>query len=312
MNLEQISIRNFQSLRSADLDLGAFTVIVGPSSSGKSALMRCFKAVASNLRGAGVVTRGQKQTAITVRTKTHTVTLERGEAIGLYRLADRNGTELTFTKLNGGVPERITQVLGIAPVPSGATSINFAGQFDRPYLLDETGASVARVLGELTNVSTIFEAVRTANKRRLAASSLLKTRQADQEQVRVRLQTFGDLAWRTQRLDGAENLHATAQTITEQIGHLGQLHTTIKQAGQTAARYANLAPVPDSDELDEANNRYLDLVAHLRGVAAKDLRALDAHREAEDSEQVTHGLEVQLREALRAAGICPTCGQPTV
>lgn len=312
MSLERIEIRNFQSLRKVDLDLGELTVIVGASSSGKSALMRAFRALASNVRGSGFITRGQKQAAITVRTKTHTVTLERSETAGTYRLADGSGTELTFTKLNGGVPEQITRALRIEPVPSGGSSVNFAAQFDRPYLLDESGANVARVLGELTNVSTIFEAVRNANKRRLAASSLLKTRQADLEVVRGRLLSFQGLTWRRKRLEVAEQLFIKARNLSERIERTERLLGTVQLAEQAQARFAKLPPVPDSTALDTVNNRYLDLVAKLRGVAAKTERWRKLDAEMMSGGHVVMDLENQLADLLREAGACPTCGQATV
>lgn len=312
MTLDRVEIRNFQSLVKVDLDLGDFTVIVGPSSSGKSALIRAFRALASNVRGSGVITRGQKQAAITVRTPTHTVTLERTETGGTYRLVDGSGTELSFTKLNGGVPEHVTRALRIDPVPSGGTSINFAAQFDRPYLLDESGAAVARVLGELTNVSTIFEAVRSANKRRLAASSLLKTRQADSEVVRGQLISFQGLSWRITRQQGIEVMFARAQALQAMIERLETANHKLELAEKTAQRLAVLPTVPDSAELDEANNRYLELVAAIRAVPVLQNRLRSARAERDTTAARAAELEAQMTALLREAGACPTCGQATV
>lgn len=312
MSLERVEIRNFQSLRRVDLDLGAFTVIVGPSSSGKSALIRAFKAVASNVRGSSVITRGQKQAAITVRTKTHTITLERSETAGTYRLADGSGTELTFTKLNGAVPEHITKALRIEPVPSTGSSVNFAGQFDRPYLLDESGAAVARVLGELTNVSTIFEAVRAANKRRLAASSLLKTRQADLEVVKGRMGGFLSLKWRQARLEAAETIHERAQALNARIDRLEKAVARLTTAEQAATRLAVLPVAPDLTALNQASTRLRDLIAQLRAVIA----TTEKKRQVDDQVRKALAQEVRaenaLAELLRQAGTCPTCGQSTV
>lgn len=42
---QSIRVQGFQSLYDVSLDLGGFTVIVGPSSSGKSAFIRSVKAV---------------------------------------------------------------------------------------------------------------------------------------------------------------------------------------------------------------------------------------------------------------------------
>lgn len=308
MSITHLSIRNFQSLRSIDLDLGLFTVIVGPSSSGKSALIRAFKALASNVRGSGVITRGQKVMAISARTETHVVTLERSERAGAYRIAG-DGTSLTFTKLAGEVPEQVTRALQIDPVSGDGGSLSFAQQFDKPYLLDESGATVARVLGELTNVTTIFEAVRAANRIRTNAASALKTRQNDLEQVKTRLVAFTGLSERLKALDEAEQIEAHRAELDNRAGRLA---TAIKaaQIAHCAAERADVPEAPDPAELNALANRYLDLEAALNALAAKQTRLSRVSIDLRIAEKTAAQLEQEVAAAQAAAGTCPTCGQP--
>src|SRR5712692_4596126 len=210
--LESIRVNNFQSLRKVDLPLGRLTVIVGPSSSGKSSVVRALRTLVSNARGASYVSRGQKVASVTATGENHSVTIERGEGHGVYRLLTDLHTdqeqEKTFTKLGGDVPEQVTAALGIKPFEDG-TSLNFASQFDRPFLLTETGSTVARVLGELTNVSVIFAAAREANRRRLVAQSTLKIRQSDLVNLVAQLQKFQDLPVRVAQCSATEKILAT-------------------------------------------------------------------------------------------------------
>lgn len=316
MSLNRIEIRHFQSLRKVDLDLGQLTVIVGASSSGKSALMRAFRGIASNVRGTSVITRGQKKAAITVRTDTHTITLERSEVSGLYRVADlvESGSELVYTKLNGGVPDTVTKVLRIAPAPAGGSSVNFASQFDRPYLLDDSGANVARVLGELTNVNTIFEAVRLANKRRLAASSLLKTRRADLAATQTRLEEIGGLKSRMEATARAQLLFDQARLITERMDRLSQARNALlaeeAHAGQLAAQ-AQIT-LPDGTELADTFTRFADLVNLLRRSEEKTRAWSTAQSLQVNTQQTVTFLEQELATLLKDNGVCPTCGQSTV
>jgi len=306
VSITNLSVRNFQSLKHVDLELGTFTVIVGPSSSGKSALIRAFKALASNVRGTSMITRGQKAMAITGRTETHVVTLERTDRSGGYRLADGT-TSLAFTKLGGDVPEHVTQALRIEPVGEGG-SVNFASQFDKPYLLDESGAVVARVLGELTNVTAIFEAVRAANRIRNNASSTLKTRKNDLEEVKARLGAFQGLSARVSALEAADKLDDRRRELIDRLGRLSTavrvLHVT-----ERAIEKTRVPDVPDAGPLDAALNRYLDLQAGLRGY----LKKLDRLEETKSdvlgaANDVVHFGEA-LADQLTEAGVCPTCGQ---
>lgn len=313
MSLSRIEIRNFQSLRRVDLDLGQFTVIVGPSSSGKSALMRACRALASNVRGSSVITRGQKRAAITARLDHRTVTLERSETSGLYRLSDGQGSELTYTKLNGGVPEAITNSLRIAPVPANGTSVNFASQFDRPYLLDDSGANVARTLGELTNVNTIFEAVRLANKKRLAASSLLKIRRADLDATKSKLAGFECLAERLVAVDLAEQMQRHAIRLREDLsdleGNLKELNSAQSLLGEAQA-VARHAP-PDAERLSEVWDRFFSLYGALMEAGLRQQERAEAEREVQRTAQVLDSLNEEFTQLLHDAKVCPTCGQST-
>lgn len=306
--ITKLSVRNFQSLRSVDLTLGPFTVIVGPSNSGKTALMRALRGLASNLRGASAITRGAKTCAITAHTDDTTiVTLERSESQGVYRITHPNGTEDTFTKLAGAVPDQVTTALHITPAPATGTSINFASQLDRPFLLDDSGANVARTLGALTNVNTILEGVREANRRRNALSATLRTRQNDLTDLTTRAAAFAGLPARLHACTRAEHHADTAATLTDRITRLRTAIDTLTVATGVLARTTVLPAIPDTGPLDAATARL-----H----AARDLVRTWTHHTTEarrfdlliDSittdEQTLHG---ELHTTLATAGVCPTC-----
>lgn len=308
MSLTRVSITNFQSLKQVDLELGVFTVIVGPSSTGKSALIRAFKALASNVRGVQVITRGQKAMAITARTETTWITLERNERGGTYKLTGGDAGSQVFTKLGGDVPPQVTEALRIEPVSDSGGSVNFAGQFDKPYLLDESGATVARVLGELTNVTAIFEAVRNANRIRQNAASTVKMRQNDLERVKGTLAGFQGLQDRVRVLDEAEQLDVRREDVEKQLAKLRLAINTMNIA-EMAVQKATLPELPATDALNAALNRWLDLKAKLSGLAAKQQRYEQIRDEAvaaaRDAAQAKNAIELKLDEA----GVCPTCGQ---
>jgi DNA repair exonuclease SbcCD ATPase subunit len=310
VTLTRLEIRNFQSLKKVDLDLGDFTVIVGASSSGKSALIRACKALASNVRGSGIITRGQKLAAITARTDTHTITLERSATAGAYRINDNHGNETVFTKLNGEVPATVTELLRVAPVPANGTSINFANQFDKPYLLDESGATVAARLAELTNVNVIFDAVRQANKVRLAASRTLKTRQDDLAALRPRLGAFAGLSGRLNVLDAVEAQYEQVKVLTGDITRLESALQTLDVA-ERALSAAAIPAVPDPAELNTALNRLLDLVAKVRSLGQKNTTLAFAVVTHESAQTMEDNLRAELATVLADARVCPTCGQAT-
>ncbi len=310
--ITNLSVSNFQSLRRVELELGTFTVIVGPSSSGKSALMRACRALASNVRGNGVITRGQKHMAISARTDTHLVTLERTERSGTYKLlCDTDLTNVTFTKLAGDVPEQVTAALRIDPVgPSG--SVNFANQFDKPYLLDESGANVAFVLGELTNVTRIFEAVRAANRIRANAASTLKTRKNDLTEVKTALVAFQGLGDRLSALERAEELNRQAQTVQANIDALERAQAKVRLAELTYAAAERLPDVPDGAPMHAAYARLHELASALATESKLRDEAQRAVLAARRKTEVVEAFQHLLDKTLKEAKVCPTCGQSTI
>ncbi len=306
--IERVQITGFQSLRSIDLRFGRYTVIVGPSSSGKTALMRALRAVASNVRGTHVITRGQARMAVTVHTGEHQVILERDQTAGRYRIASGTRDE-TYTKLAGGVPADVTAALRIDPVPTNGTSVNFASQFDPPFLLGESGANVARTLGTLTNVTAILEAAREANRRRNAAAAELRTREDDLERVTAEARQYATLPARTQAVERAERLLEELETL---LGRIGRVQVAVEALAVAERVLAQVPPpvVPDTRELDTALLRRTEGRCAIRNLALAEREAADTACRAEAAEQAVTEVGRELHALLREAGVCPVCNQP--
>lgn len=307
--LAQVAIKNFQSLSEVNLELGRFTVIVGPSSSGKSALLRALRVLASNGRGSAYVSHGAKIASVRVGDQDWTATLERGEGHGVYHLLSGQ-QERTFSKFGTGVPPEVTQVLGIEPATVDG-SLNFAGQFDRPYLLDDSGAQVARTLGELTNVSIIFEASREANRLRLAASHMLRTRQADLAGLQTQAQSFRYLPDQIGALVQAEDALATAGQLSSRTERLGLIIGELDIAESVLARIADSVEIPDLLPVTEAQNRLAIFKDALTENSQQTRIQSQALAEADSASRSEVQLTEELHTVLHEAGSCPLCGQST-
>lgn len=307
--IRRVQVSNFQSLVDLDLELGPLTVIEGRSSSGKSALMRALRAVASNVRGASVITRGAAGMAITVDTDTHRVALTRGHNDGgRYEIVDlTTGNQQTYTKLGGGVPPAVTAALRIAP--AGTASLSFAGQHDGPFMLQESGASVARVLGELTNVATILRAVQEANRRRLERKGVLTTRERDLEAKRLQAAGYVTLKARLAARAEAERLAATAQDLDTRRARLDGLTQRLVVAEAVLQRAAAAPPVPDDAPMLAAAAKLDSFRTHVGRMITSNNALAAAATAATLAEQAEAEAHDALHAALAAAGMCPTCGQ---
>lgn len=314
--LERLEVENFQSLAKANIELGAFTVIVGPSNSGKSALLRAVKATVRNVNNPSAVRVGKKLFTSALIFDGHRVSIERGKSSSTYRIELPNETEEVYTKSGKDVPEDVQRVLGL-PKPDGP-DLTFSSQIDPPFLLDATGSVAAKTLGDLTNVSKLHDAAREANRRRAEASKMETIRRADAQAVAERMKSE------------FSNLRDQVITVKECKGFLDQVRENAKK-GETIQRLLETLQITDSAEQQisaqiAAIPKPADIEA-LAEVAGRNLgtrhRILDYLEILSKCAQAETGLTSSMKEAetsvdmygseydkvLREHGTCPVCNQ---
>lgn len=299
--INSLDINNFQSLKAVHIDLGPFTVIVGDSNCGKSALVRSIQALASNVRGSSIVTHGSKMASVSATTDTATITLEKGEGHGSYRLAE-GVEEKEYTKLAGEVPLDISKALELDPVKEGL-SLNFAPQHEPPFLLTTSGSTVARTLGELTKVSTVLEAVREANRRRAASSSELKLRLKDLESVNSSVGIVNSLNSRRDALQAVDKLVIDIKYVEAEIVKLEGIITSLDKLDIDVPDVYDISPLLAAYSDFNSLYKALEQIHELSTEVVACNRFYDMWLESSDK------LDKQFHEALEEIGECPLCGQ---
>ena len=298
--ISHVEVRNFQSLHHVELELQPLTVIVGPSNVGKSAFTRALRTLTSNKRGSEFITHGEKLTTISARTDKGTVTLTRGRGTNdnSYTVIpdDDPAAQRIYSKLGGETPEEVSLFLGI----ESRDPINYAGQFDKPYLLDDSAGEVARTLGALTNVNVIFEGARESNRRKGAKVSTLRTRAADLEAIQAKVPQYRTLKSQIAALDTAEQLIEVATRISRRIAQLTEAAEQLKISTETIRRlkpYLDLE-IPDEQPIIRAAAKltsYRDALLEQRAAATAVEAKSDALKTATTHEQQ---LATQFAEVL--------------
>lgn len=313
--ITDVEVEDYQAVRKASIRLARFTVVTGPTGSGKSAVLRAIRLVAFNARGTSYIRHGAKtaRVALGSRDENWAAAIHRGgRGSDKYVLTWQegppgpdsvNGTE--FTKLEGKVPEVVAGHVSLK-------EINFAGQFDRPFLLSESGSQVARVLGELTNVTLVFDAAREANRRKLETARDLRAAEARLAGLKEQGRGFRGLRERLAAAERADDSLVTMGIIGERMARLESLRTEHEQVSwlrvAATSRAAQAAP-PSGERMTGLLEQWgrlnrllmdLDTAREAFTVAGEGIRHQQLeHADAED----------RLHAALIDAGTCPTCGQ---
>lgn len=343
--LNRVEVSNFQSLHSLDIELAAFTVIVGRSSSGKSAFTRALRLLASNQRGSAFITHGERQCRVTAHTDRGVVSIARG-ADDSYTVIPHDGQQRTYSKLGGNTPPEVSSFLGI---PS-TSPLNFAGQFDMPYLLKDSAGEVARTLGALTNVNVIFEAAQQSNRKRTQVNASLKVKQADLATITEQRKQYEPLPAQLRALTAAEEALTRAHTTEQYLARLQGLTALIDGAESKLSSLPTVTALPSIEGAAQIMKRQRTLegirLAHstalailqklptvttlpsidvatqqqatltrLRNLSQQHATAYEGYLTARElmdhTTQQTAALTQQYTDTLAAAGTCPTCHQST-
>lgn len=314
--IDRLSVSNFQSLGSADLELGPFTVIVGRSNSGKSALLRALKAVVRNVNSPSSVKVGKTSFTAAVQFDATTVSIERGKSQSTYRVVLPNEQEEVFTKAGRTVPAEVQKVMGL-PLPEGP-DITFSSQIDPPFLLSETGTVAAKMLGDLTNVSKLHAASKEANRRRLEASKILKIRKDDALGCAQRMkEEFSDLPAQARALADARALMDSVQDNARAVQRLRETLAQVEMVEAAEADLqARLDELPEPADIEALEDQAEALIKQRQALLdIIDTLAKLAHAEdvlaaaLSTSESEISQLDQEYHDVLIEAGTCPTCQQ---
>ncbi len=197
--LEAVAVRNFQSLESVDVALGTFTVVVGPNDLGKSALLRAIRSAAEASPGVEFITRGQSVARVALSLDGVKLLWEKGAQTNRYTVLRPDGTRQVFEKVGRSVPDDLSEWLALGKVDFGDVSLNlnFADQDDPPFLVPFPGgineAHVAKVLGDLTNLSILFKAVQEANRQRTTSERTAANAESEAASLQTQLEPYQGL-----------------------------------------------------------------------------------------------------------------------
>jgi exonuclease SbcC len=244
--LTRVSIRNYQSLRRAELKLcPGVNVVVGSTDSGKSSLVRALRDWAHNAEGSDFVTRGAKGPAAVG------VTLEDGARVAWAKGRKTNRYAVDGERLDkvgrGRVPGPVSERTGFRPAEFGEgveRRLQFQEQGEPAFLVGDSPSDCARVLAGLSGASEIGEAVRRAarDSQALARDSAAIAR--DVEEARAALARFDGLDERaavvaglSARLAGVEKLGAEVEAATALLAELREGRARLAEA-RTALRAA--------------------------------------------------------------------------
>lgn len=164
--IEKVILNNFQSHKNTIIEFdNKLNVIIGPSDSGKTAILRGIRwALYNEPSGDYFIREGESDCSVIVFFSDGVkVKRYRSKSKNAYYLYDLDDNETIFEGFGLSVPEEVIEKTGIKKIlldSDLSKSINLSDQLEGPFLLSEKGSTRANSIGRLVGVDIIDDALR--------------------------------------------------------------------------------------------------------------------------------------------------------
>jgi len=329
LRIQSVSLSNFQSHVETQLRFageGRLTVIVGPTDSGKTSIVRALKWVIYNQpAGTGFIRAGAATSTVSIELASGLrVTRLRSASLNQYRLwlpiGRHEAEEQVFEGFGSSVPAEVQRALRVYPVSIGdlVLLVNLAEQLDGPFLGKSVPSTLrAKVLGRLAGSEVLDVASNRLGTDILRASRERERLEHELEAVQSEIDRH---SWVIPMLDKIRSADLAVSGINGKV----QTIERCRELREKLARLPDpLAAARRADAIRSALSRasaldklFSERVAKLQQVSSLLQKSDLAAQRVVTAAATVRRLRDEIRRVREAyaslAGeleCCPTCGQ---
>ncbi|ADL12987.1 AAA family ATPase [Acetohalobium arabaticum] len=254
--IEEIRIENFQSHKDTVLKLAdGLNLITGPSDSGKTAVIRALRWVLYNEPlGDDFIRVGARRCRVGILlTNGYRVIRERSKKENRYLVVEPDGSQEIYTGFGTKVPAEVKDLHQMAKVALDndlETTLNLDYQLIGPFLLNDSGSTKAKAIGQLTGVHVIDAAIKDIARDLRRTKDSMKQETSEVERINEKLLDYQDLP-----------------QLKEEINKESKLLSEIKEVYAKLQEYQSLKEQRDDlTEEERELNKVLNKLAHLKKV----------------------------------------------
>lgn len=234
VKIKKLQIKNFQSHKDTTLEFDeGLNIIVGPTNSGKSSILRALKKVIRDSpSGNNFVNVDAKECIISIETEKdiierRIVTSSTGET----KTNEYTLNEDCFAKFGKEIPLEVIRTLKMPEVEfdNSKIDLNFADQLEGPFLLSSPPSLKARVLGKLSGVDILDSAIVQVNKNLRKLSGDIKDGNEKVEILEKELSEFIDIEKRERDLKGLKQSLDEVEKNLSLVEELQRLESNLKK-----------------------------------------------------------------------------------
>ncbi|SDC50789.1 MULTISPECIES: AAA family ATPase [unclassified Candidatus Frackibacter] len=221
--IKEITIENFQSHNQTIIELSdGLNVITGPSDTGKSAIIRALRWVLYNEPlGDEFIQVGTNQCRVGILLANgYRVIRERSNRENRYVVIDPTGEKEIYSGFGTKVPKDVTEVHQMPKVTIDddmETTLNLDYQLVGPFLLNDSGSTKAKVIGQLTGVHIIDAAIKDVAIDLTRAKRKKKQELSEIERIDEQLKEYQDLPALKKEINKKEKLLGQLKEVNNRL-----------------------------------------------------------------------------------------------
>lgn len=245
--LEEIEIQNFQSHKHTKLRLHpGINAITGTSDTGKSAIIRAVKWLATNKpRGIAFKTYNAKEPIkVSLILDGKKITKTRSKTVNQYKLGEKE-----FDVVKSDVPDEIRQALNFSDV-------TIRSQHDKYFLLQDTPGEVARKLNKVVDLGIINYTTKEINSNITETNREIARIGAQIESIEQNIDEY-------KHLDEVEELLSTLSNMLDEVytkqNTIDGIETTITKVTDTKEAIAEIDEWLEIEDTLDSAQRLVDI-----------------------------------------------------
>lgn len=205
----RVKIKNFQSIKEAEIEICGYTVVVGVSNIGKSSLTRAIRGAIQNRSGTFFIRRGSKFCAVRLDIDGKEILWEKGVGRNKYVIDG----EVYEGLGRANVPDELVNI-GFREIQIGEKKLNIQApdQFSPLFLLNEVGSVNSEVISKAGRLDVINKALKLCLKDLRKSKDRLKVKEEDYRNIKGEEQKFKNLG---KILSEVEEIKKSALQIEE-------------------------------------------------------------------------------------------------
>jgi DNA repair exonuclease SbcCD ATPase subunit len=231
--IKKVILENFQSHKYSVIDFNEdLNVIVGPSDSGKSAIIRGIKwALYNEPSGDYFIREGAGECSVTIEFNDNVILKRyRSKYKNIYILTDRDGNEIKFEGFGSNVPQEIIETVGIKKInldSDSSNAINLGEQLEGAFLLSEKTSVRASAIGRLVGVNIIDDALRDTLKDTRNLNINKKNIEDSVQSLELEIKKFAFLEELKLKLKNLENIKSKLSFLENKVEILNKLRDNL-------------------------------------------------------------------------------------